>query len=88
MHFVSKTFFVGLWQLQNLYDAFREPNTSLVVDAQRLRAVTKSRDVLRKLDRSELVYKKRIVVSLRNVSSYQAFLNQVSLFLQYFVFVV
>ncbi|XP_046575056.1 glutamate receptor 1-like [Haliotis rubra] len=78
----SKIYFLfdsddGLWQLQNIYDAFREPNTSLVVDAQRLRAVAMSRDVLRKLDRSDRVYRKRIVVSLRNVSSYQVFLNQI-----------
>ncbi|XP_041357415.1 glutamate receptor 2-like [Gigantopelta aegis] len=67
----------GLWQLQKLYDAFRDPSFNLVVDARRLRTLDRSHEVLRRLDRSDPDDKKRIIVSLTNVDAYQIFLNQI-----------
>ncbi|ESO90628.1 hypothetical protein LOTGIDRAFT_123068, partial [Lottia gigantea] len=67
----------GLWQLQKIYDSFRQPLLNLVVDARRIRNLSESHELLRRMDRSDSFSKKRIVISLSTAASYQLLLNQI-----------
>ena len=77
LHVYISQFIEGLWQLQQIYEAFRHPEATLVVDARRVRDITNAHDLLRRLDRASKGEKKRIILNLSSSEVYQTLLNQV-----------
>ncbi|XP_076446345.1 glutamate receptor 2-like [Babylonia areolata] len=67
----------GLWQLQQLYESFRDPEASLLVDARRVRDFTHAHDLLRRLDRISRSERKRIILNFSSAEVYQSILNQI-----------
>ncbi|KAK7495272.1 hypothetical protein BaRGS_00013454, partial [Batillaria attramentaria] len=66
----------GLWQLQQIYESFRDPLLPLLVDARRVRNTASAHDFLRRLDRVSKSEKKRIILNFSSLDVYQKILNQ------------
>ncbi|PVD34157.1 hypothetical protein C0Q70_05420 [Pomacea canaliculata] len=67
----------GLWQLQRVYEAFRDPKHLLLVDARRVGDPNHVHDLLRRLDRVSRSERKRIVLNFSSTEVYQKILNQI-----------
>ncbi|XP_076467660.1 glutamate receptor 2-like [Babylonia areolata] len=67
----------GLWQLQQLYESFPDPDAPLVVDARRVRDTEHAHDLLRRLDRVSRAERKRIILNFSSEQVYQNMLNQI-----------
>ncbi|KAL8603429.1 hypothetical protein ACOMHN_053096 [Nucella lapillus] len=67
----------GLWQLQQLYESFQNPEATFLVDARRVRDSTRAHDLLRHLDRISRSERKRIILNFSSAEVYQSVLNQI-----------
>ncbi|XP_070196715.1 glutamate receptor 2-like [Littorina saxatilis] len=67
----------GLWQLQQLYESFRGPEATILVDARRVRDTAGAHDLLRRLDRVSRAERKRIILNFSSAEVYQKILNQI-----------